>query len=63
MLFPTRWDFIDTGEQAQKRLLAVFRAWTPPDAFGCDSRPCRSWRSREAAGIAQEGIAVRDSVS
>ena len=22
MLFPTRWDFIDTGEQAQKRLLA-----------------------------------------
>ncbi len=33
MLFHTHWDVIDRSEEGQKRLLAVFGAWTPPDGF------------------------------
>lgn len=31
MLFHVSWDFIDTSEASEKRSLAVFAAWQPPE--------------------------------
>lgn len=30
MLFHVTWEFVDTGEEGERRSLAVFAAWEPP---------------------------------
>lgn len=31
MLFHVQWEFIDTSEEGEKRSLAVFSRWSPPE--------------------------------